>query len=194
MKGEWQIKNEKLRPNKEYLSKLVKKFNEIKFAHMGRDKNQFVDTLSTLAFMAKIDHENSVTHKYWRLGFSGPLLLSQRRSGWKFMVIWYQTVYLTLEVSPQGIQYKYENLVTVSHRLLPWCKSVIQEVVQRNIIEMFGCDRRKKALKEAHEGICASHASGYMTVRQIQSSGYFWKTMKKDCIEYVKKMPQISSV
>ena len=194
MKGEWQIKNEKLRPYKEYLSKLVKKFNEIKFAHMGRDKNQFVDTLSTLAFMAKIDHENSVTHKYWRLGFSRPLLLSQRRSGWKFMVIWYQTVYLTLEVSPQGIQYKYENLVTVSHRLLPWCKSVIQEVVQRNIIEMFGCDRRKKALKEAHEGICASHASGYMTVRQIQSSGYFWKTMKKDCIEYVKKMPQISSV
>jgi hypothetical protein len=46
------------------LSKLVKKFNEIKFAHMERDKNQFVDTLSTLAFMAKIDHENSVTHKY----------------------------------------------------------------------------------------------------------------------------------
>jgi hypothetical protein len=52
----------------------------------------------------------------------------------------------------------------------------------------------KKVLQEAHEGICASHASGYMTVRQIQSSGYFWKTMKKDCIEYVKKMPQISGV
>jgi len=60
VKGEWQTKDEKLRPNQEYLSKLVKEFDEIKFTHMGRNKNQFVDALTILAFMEKIDYGNKV--------------------------------------------------------------------------------------------------------------------------------------
>jgi len=43
-----------------YLSKLAKEFNEIKFTHIKSDKNQFVDALATLAFIAKIDYENRV--------------------------------------------------------------------------------------------------------------------------------------
>jgi hypothetical protein len=33
--------------------------------------------------------------------------------------------------------------------------------------------KKKKALQEVHEGICATHASGHMTIKQIQRSGYF---------------------
>jgi len=54
VKGEWQTKDEKLQPYQEYLSKLAKEFNEIKFTYMGRDKNQFVNALVTLASMANI--------------------------------------------------------------------------------------------------------------------------------------------
>jgi len=60
VKGEWQTKDEKLRSNQEYLSKLVKEFDEIKFTHMEIDKNQFVDALATLAFMDEIDYGNKV--------------------------------------------------------------------------------------------------------------------------------------
>jgi hypothetical protein len=45
----------------------------------------------------------------------------------------------------------------------------------------------KVALQEIHEGICATHASGHMMARQMQRSGYFWMTMEKDCIDYVRK-------
>jgi len=62
VKGEWQTKDEKLQPYQEYLSKLAKEFNEIKFTYMGRDKNQFVDALVTLASMAKINYGNRVKH------------------------------------------------------------------------------------------------------------------------------------
>jgi ribonuclease HI len=34
MKGKWQNKDEKLRPYQEYLSKLVREFEEIKFTHL----------------------------------------------------------------------------------------------------------------------------------------------------------------
>jgi len=45
----------------------------------------------------------------------------------------------------------------------------------------------KVALQEIREGICATHASGHMMARQMQRSGYFWMTMEKDCIDYVRK-------
>jgi hypothetical protein len=35
IKGEWQTKEEKLRPYQEYLSTLAKEFKEIKFTHLG---------------------------------------------------------------------------------------------------------------------------------------------------------------
>jgi len=53
VKGEWQIKDEKLKPYQNYLLKSASKFEEIKFTH-NRDKNQFVDVLATLAFMTQI--------------------------------------------------------------------------------------------------------------------------------------------
>jgi ribonuclease HI len=54
-KGEWQTKDEKLKPYQEYLSKLAENFEKIEFNHLGRDKNQFADALATLASMATID-------------------------------------------------------------------------------------------------------------------------------------------
>jgi hypothetical protein len=60
VKGEWQTKEEKLRPYQEYLSKLVEEFEEIEFTHLGMEGNHFTDVLATLAFMAKIDFWHKV--------------------------------------------------------------------------------------------------------------------------------------
>ena len=45
----------KLIPYQEYLAKLAEEFEEIEFTHLGRERNQFVDALATLASMARID-------------------------------------------------------------------------------------------------------------------------------------------
>jgi hypothetical protein len=42
------------------MSKLAKEFDKIKLTEMGREKNQFVDALTILAFMEKIDYGNKV--------------------------------------------------------------------------------------------------------------------------------------
>jgi ribonuclease HI len=60
VKGEWQIKDEKLSPYQEYLSKLVKDFDEIEFTHLERQKNQFTDGLTTLSFMTQINYRDRV--------------------------------------------------------------------------------------------------------------------------------------
>ncbi|XP_019427152.1 PREDICTED: uncharacterized protein LOC109335473 [Lupinus angustifolius] len=57
--GEWQTKNTKLIPYQKYLSFLAKKFEEICFSHVTRDKNQFANALATLAVMTKLEvHAN----------------------------------------------------------------------------------------------------------------------------------------
>jgi len=53
--GEWQTKDPKLIPYQKYLLELIKKFEEISFTHLSRDKNQFADALATLAVMAQIE-------------------------------------------------------------------------------------------------------------------------------------------
>lgn len=55
VKGEWQTKDEKLRSYQEYLSKLASEFDKINFTHMSKDKNRFIDALTTLASMKWID-------------------------------------------------------------------------------------------------------------------------------------------
>jgi hypothetical protein len=44
----------------------------------------------------------------------------------------------------------------------------------------------RKALREVHEGICSTQASGHMMARKIQRADYFWMTLEKDCINYVR--------
>jgi hypothetical protein len=44
----------------EYLSKLAKEFDEIKFTHIRKYKNQFVDVVTTLTFMVRVNYRNKV--------------------------------------------------------------------------------------------------------------------------------------
>ncbi|RDX64827.1 Tf2-9, partial [Mucuna pruriens] len=41
--------------------------------------------------------------------------------------------------------------------------------------------------KEIHEGICGTHIGGRTLASKIAKAGYYWPTMKRDCMEYVKK-------
>ena len=46
------------------MSKLVGEFEEIEFTHLGREGNQFVDALVTLASMARIDLKDKTFSRY----------------------------------------------------------------------------------------------------------------------------------
>jgi ribonuclease HI len=55
IKEEWQTKEEKLGPYQEYLSTLVKEFEEIEFTYLEREGNHFANALAIMAVMATID-------------------------------------------------------------------------------------------------------------------------------------------
>ncbi|XP_011016316.1 PREDICTED: uncharacterized protein LOC105119820, partial [Populus euphratica] len=63
VKVEWKTKDEKLKLYQSYLLRLANEFEEIKFTHISRDKNQFADALATLASMTQVDAKRPINPK-----------------------------------------------------------------------------------------------------------------------------------
>ncbi|XP_070005992.1 uncharacterized protein [Nicotiana sylvestris] len=43
---------------------------------------------------------------------------------------------------------------------------------------------------EVHFGVCGSHMNGYMLAKKILRAGYYWLTMERYCINFVRKCHQ----
>ncbi|XP_052301368.1 LOW QUALITY PROTEIN: uncharacterized protein LOC127904008 [Populus trichocarpa] len=188
VKGEWQTKEEKLRSYQEYLSTLAKEFEEIRFTHLGREGNHFADALATLAAMTTIDLKCKVQ----------PLHIDIRNDPAHCCLV-------EGEMDGQPWYYDIKNLV--QNHVYPVGASKTDKKTLRRLAVDFYLDGEilykrsfdgtllrclneedaRKALREVHEGICSTHASGHMIARKIQRAGYFWMTLEKDCIDYVRK-------
>ncbi|RDX78516.1 Pol polyprotein, partial [Mucuna pruriens] len=42
-------------------------------------------------------------------------------------------------------------------------------------------------IQEVHEGICGTHIGGRALVGKIARAGYYWLTLKDDCMDYMKR-------
>ena len=52
--GIWRTRDEKLKPYHAYLDLLVARYDELRYIHLPRAKNQFIDALTTLASVIEI--------------------------------------------------------------------------------------------------------------------------------------------
>ena len=52
--GIWRTRDEKLKPYHAYLDLLVARYDELRYIHLPRAKNQFADVLATLAYVIEI--------------------------------------------------------------------------------------------------------------------------------------------
>ncbi|XP_016169100.1 uncharacterized protein LOC107611716 [Arachis ipaensis] len=48
-------------------------------------------------------------------------------------------------------------------------------------------DEAKVVMDEVHEGVCGNHIGGMSLASKIARAGYYWPTMKQDCIEKVRR-------
>nr|KYP52415.1 Pro-Pol polyprotein [Cajanus cajan] len=46
---------------------------------------------------------------------------------------------------------------------------------------------RTQAAREVHEGICGSHSGGRTLAMKVLRAGFFWPTLKSDCMQFVKR-------
>ena len=42
-------------------------------------------------------------------------------------------------------------------------------------------------IREIHKGICGNHTDGQLLALKALRQGYYWPTMKSDCMEFARK-------
>ncbi|RDX73852.1 hypothetical protein CR513_46480, partial [Mucuna pruriens] len=56
-----------------------------------------------------------------------------------------------------------------------------------SLLRCLDLNEAKYAMVEVHEGICGTHIGGRSLASKIARVDYYWPTLKKDCLEFVKK-------
>ncbi|XP_021658430.2 uncharacterized protein LOC110648488 [Hevea brasiliensis] len=188
VKGESQTRDSKLIPYQKYLIELIKKFDEISFTHLSRDKNQLADALATLAVMAQIEEGKGVQI----------LLIKARDNPAYYLMIeeemdgkpWYYDIqqYIKTREYPQEASKNDKRMIRrISLGYFPSGEILYTRNFDGELLRCVHAKEAKKILLEMYEGNCATHANGHMMARQILRRGYFLLTLEKDCIEYFRR-------
>ncbi|KAJ9177099.1 hypothetical protein P3X46_012351 [Hevea brasiliensis] len=168
VKGEWQTKDPKLIPYQKYLLELIKKFEEISFTHLSRDKNQFADALATLAVMAQIEEGQMIQTLKIKV---------RNEPAYCFMIEeepdgkpWYHDIliyYRTREFPPGANRNEKRMLRRLALGYFPSGETLYKRGSNGELLRCVDAKEAKKILFETHEGNCATHANGHMMAKQI---------------------------
>nr|KYP34526.1 Gypsy retrotransposon integrase-like protein 1 [Cajanus cajan] len=58
------------------------------------------------------------------------------------------------------------------------------------LLKCLNLEEANYVLREVHEGICGSHSGGRTLAAKILRAGYYWPTLKTECMEFFKKCIQ----
>jgi len=168
VKGEWKTKEEKLRPYQEYLSKLVREFEEIEFTHLGREGNQFADALATLASMARIDfgHKVQPVHINIRNNPAHCCLVEREVDGNP----WYYDIKNFIQNQAYPMRASKIDKKTLKRLAMDFYldgEIVYKKSFDGTLLRCLDEVEAKNTLREVHEGICSTHANGHVMARKI---------------------------
>lgn len=55
------------------------------------------------------------------------------------------------------------------------------------LLRCVGEEEANYVLREIHEGVCGNHSGGLALANKALRQGYYWPTMKKDALQFVRK-------
>ncbi|XP_027184070.1 uncharacterized protein K02A2.6-like [Coffea eugenioides] len=56
-----------------------------------------------------------------------------------------------------------------------------------NLLRCINEDEAQYMMKEVHSGVCGPHMNEHLLAKKIMRTGYFWLTMERDCIDFVRR-------
>ncbi|XP_027156902.1 uncharacterized protein K02A2.6-like [Coffea eugenioides] len=56
-----------------------------------------------------------------------------------------------------------------------------------NLLRCIDEDEAQYLMKEVHSGVCGPHMNEHLLAKKIMRTGYFWLTMERDCIDFVRR-------
>ncbi|XP_050890455.1 uncharacterized protein LOC127095866 [Lathyrus oleraceus] len=187
IRGDWETRHANLIPYRDYVLKLLPKFDKITFSQIHREENQMENALETLASMYKWiwpNHQPNIDSRHFDEHVH--CLTTKEES---YDKPWFFDIKHYLE--KQEYPTEASNLDKRAIRRLASKFFLNGDVLYKRNYDMvlLRCMDKweaNKLMKDIHRGSFGTHANGHAMEKKILRVGYYWLTMEIDCYHYAR--------
>ncbi|RDX88227.1 pol, partial [Mucuna pruriens] len=174
--GDYQTKDPQLAKYCERAAATASSFDKFTLQHVPREQNERADLLAKLASTQKRGQQKTVIHEKLHT----PAIERQEVVSISNKSTWMTPLFNYLQggTSPDDPKKAFQ----IAREAAKY--TVLGQQLYRRVPDE---EDSPYVLKEVHEGICGTHIGGRALASKIATAGYYWPTLKKDCMEYVKK-------
>ncbi|XP_057732938.1 uncharacterized protein LOC130948245 [Arachis stenosperma] len=183
IRGEFQVKDPLLEQYWLLAKGLISKFNSFNILHVKREQNVRADILSKLA----ATRANTQTSALTQLSLEKPstellhVMSINNLHDWRTPFLEYISTGTIPrhEHKPQNFRRKASLYTSIDGKLY-------RRGFSQPLLRCLNNDEAKEVVDEVHEGVCGNHIGGRALAAKIIRTGYYWPTLKRDCITKVK--------
>ncbi|XP_025640747.1 uncharacterized protein [Arachis hypogaea] len=163
---------------------LAQQFQHFEITHISRNNNNQADVLSKLATSRKLGTSPNLSH----MTLEQPSIYNKffmsilQERDWRISYI----EFLKFRKKPKNV----ENPKLFQRRASFFTiigDDLYRRGFSRPLLKCLGKEEADLAMEETHEGICGTHIRGWSLATKILRAGYYWPTLRKDCLDKVRK-------
>ncbi|XP_050877379.1 uncharacterized protein LOC127081139 [Lathyrus oleraceus] len=174
IRGDWETRHANLIPYRDYVLKLLPKFDRVTFSHIPREENQMVNALATLASMYKLIWPNHQPHIEIRR-FDEPahcLMTAEEPDG----KLWFFDIkqYLEKQEYPaEASSLDKRTLRRLASKFLLNGEVLYKQNSDMVLLRCVDKHEANQLMKDIHEGSFGTHANGHAMAKKILRAGYY---------------------
>ncbi|XP_070040710.1 uncharacterized protein [Nicotiana tomentosiformis] len=189
--GEWATKNTKILPYMYYVQELMKRFTKIEFKHVPRIQNEFADALATLFSMIQHPDKNFIDHILVGIHNQPAYCAHVEEEIYGNPLYHDIKEYLAKGEYPEHANHTQKcTLRRLSYHFSQRGGILYKRTPYLGFLRFVDAKEASKLLEEIHAGTCRPHMNGFVLAKKILRAGYFWLTMKIECIRNIQKCHQ----
>ncbi|XP_057742915.1 uncharacterized protein LOC130961187 [Arachis stenosperma] len=181
--GNFQVKDQLLEKYHTSVKELISHFTYIQITHIAREQNTRADALSKLATTRKNMYDSVISQLTLTEPSYGKTIFSiSQEQDWRTPYKQY------LEIGTIPTTIKDERAFkrrAASFTMIG--TDLYKRGFSQPLLRCLGTNEAKVAMDETHEGVCGNHIGGISLASKVARAGYYWPTMKTDCVEKVKR-------
>ncbi|XP_012850831.1 PREDICTED: uncharacterized protein LOC105970542 [Erythranthe guttata] len=183
IKGEFEIKSGRMHGYCEKARALMKEFEKIDLTQIPREENIRADFLAKIGSMDMSCESRKVQIIMGELSISGKhkILEMMEIQDWRTEIKNYLL---------GRNQESSRERARLSQRARHFCLDgdiLYKRGYTRPHLRFLSTEEGQYVLRETHEGCSGDHTGGRALIVRVLRSGYFWPTIRKDAIQFVKK-------
>ena len=188
IQGEWETRDPKLIPYQHCLQGLCQRFVSIKFRHIPRMHNEIADALATLSSMLQHPDDAHIDPLYIQIRDQHAYcnMIEEEFDGKP----WFHDIktYLQCGECPSDVTSNQKRTIRRLARGFFLSGGILyKKTPDLGLVRCVNAQEASIIMIEVHSGVGGPHMNGYVLAKKILPAGYYWLTMERDSIRFVRK-------